>query len=212
LSNHKWKLEDIFLGIALLSFGAGALVLAGARRLVGQPRASVLVLCCLLLLGSFAAISLTSHYRQNLKRRRWQQIIDLWKENIRAGKGPQFDLSRQLSAGALKQLAVQVYTRMGYQIVAVSNEDAPQVCIKLLNPEGKVEFVHCFQTAEPLRLPQVRPVKLALACENAVRAYIWAPGGFAADAMYWLRDKPIEFVDSEKIGHLIDCVLTAPPG
>lgn len=212
MSHHKWKLEDIFLGIALLSFGAGALVLSGARRLVGQPRASVLLFCCLLLLSSFAAISFTSQYRKNLKRRRWQDLIDLWKENIRAGKTPQFDLSRQLSAGALKQLAVQVYTRMGYQVVAVSDEDAPEVCIKLLNPAGQLEFVHCFQASEPLRLPQVRPVKLALACEHAVRAYVWAPGGFAADVIYWMRDKPIEFVDSEKIGHLIDCVLTPSPG
>ena len=119
-------------------------------------------------------------------------------------KAPEFNLAMHLTTGGLMHLAMHVYSRSGYHIVAEKDDDDPIFWFQVKNPLGRVELVHCIQLHEPADLSVVETLEQAMQRANASIGFIWAPGGFSSGAWQSVQHKPIILADSRIIGHSVD--------
>lgn len=143
--------------------------------------------------------------RENRRKARWQRAVQTWKETSRAEPLTNSEsMARHLSNGALKHLAIKTFHGLGYRVEDIGEEQEQKIYIKLLNPEGQLEIVQCMQWDEPLGLQQISSLQIVMNLEQAVRGFIWAPGGFTSGAIHWAEQKPIILADGQAIGVLLE--------
>jgi hypothetical protein len=156
------------------------------------------------MLTSFGGLAGVKIFWKWLRRRIWQEALSAWEESTRTAKTPSIDAVHYLSEGALRTLAMQVYSRIGYGIL---NRDDEEGWVRMLNPVGQLELVACKQQDKPVGIGDIHELHLEVKRVEAVKGFFWAPGGFASEAMYWKGQRPIVLADRFDIGRLIDCVL-----
>jgi hypothetical protein len=82
------------------------------------------------------------------------------------------------------------------------------MCLHLINPDGKIEMVAFSQQSEPVSLHQVYPLELEMKRMKAVRGFFWAPTGFTDESIEWVIHRSIVLADRTEIGRLVDCAQT----
>ncbi len=142
--------------------------------------------------------------RERRRKARWQHTVQAWKEPHYAESPNSETMARHLSNGALKHLAIKTFHGLGYRVEGIGEEQEKEIYIKLLNPDGQLEIVQCMQWDEPLGLQQISDLQIVMNLEQAVRGFIWAPGGFTSGAIHWAEHKPIILADGQAIGKLLE--------
>ena len=203
---QKRLIEEIFFGIAAISLLAGIFALGLLPGLSRDNRAIIIIVSNCILFTSLFGLAYLAGFRKRQRKRVWERVQNAWIESARAKKVPEFTSACRLSDVGLKQLAVDVYLQMGYRIIAQGCALKRDICIKLINPEGRSELVYCKQWLEPVGLRLVQNLKAVMDQDRAVRGFIWAPGGFSAEAISWVQDKHIVLADNYEIGRLVDSV------
>ncbi len=108
----------------------------------------------------------------------------------------------------LEKFATQVYRKMGYHAEHNGETGDHGVDVMLMNLKNQKEIVQCKQWNKPIGEPVIRDLYGAMIHEKAIRAWVWAPRGFSQPAKSWAKGKPIELVDDEKIGQLVELAYT----
>lgn len=213
--SHENLLEEILFGISALFLLGGILALGIFHNLPRETRGLLILLSSLGMFACLLGLVVLRNSRQRLRKRQWRRAIAVWQESNRLGKIPDYKLASHLSTEDLRRLAIQVYSLMGYSILQASDDgyqDANQnISIRLINPEGKKELVHCKQWREPVGLRQLHSLQKAMERESAIRGFIWAPGGFSQEAFTWVEDRPIILADNQEIGRLVEYTLGKKP-
>lgn len=119
---------------------------------------------------------------------------------------------RGLTPAGLEEFAAQVYERMGYDARLVGRSGDHGIDVRLVNPKGQVEIVQCKQLEKPVGEPELRNLFGALHHTKAVRAYLWAPGGFTAPARRWAKGKPLVLADEWEIERLVEAAYSTRDG
>ncbi|HUE99696.1 MAG TPA: restriction endonuclease [Anaerolineales bacterium] len=115
---------------------------------------------------------------------------------------PKFALADHLVESELRQLAIQIYSRLGYRI---ANREGEAGYLYLINPAERIELVACKQEPILIKLHHVYSLELEMKRMKAVRAFFWAPAGFTNDAIDWVVHRSIVLADQLEIGRLVDC-------
>ena len=157
----------------------------------------------IILISLFLIVGLDFHHRTKAKQL-WRQLMAACEDHPKNNKIPSYRFAHLLSEGALKHLAIQVYQKIGYVLIENAEDDQAEFLIKLLNPMGEIEMVLCTQASEPLGLGYISNMLIIMNLNKAVRGFIWAPGGFASNAIHYAKGKPIVLADNLGIGRLVD--------
>jgi hypothetical protein len=205
---QKYILEKILLGIAAVFLFGVALAPGFLPDLSAENRALVIILSSAVVLACTFSVMFLGRIRRSVRRYVWLRAMNAWVKSTQEGKVPEFDFALHLSEGGLKHLAIQTYSRMGYDVFDPDGDD-DQTWVRLMNPEGRIELVYCKQCREPLGSSHVNEMQLALKHENAVRGYIWAPGGFSNEAVHWVKNRPIVLADNHGIGRYVESLPKA---
>ena len=206
LSKHRFRfgLSELIFALAALFFLGGLFALGFPQFFSSENRAQIVLVSSLVLLFCFASLTAIQYHRKQKRAREWRQIMATWMAKKEAGEITNHDLAGHLSQGALEYLAARIYARIGYRVYPLHFNDDLGYRIKLVNPEGKLELLHCLQCSQPLGLQEVSHFHAAMIRENAVQGFIWAPGGFSSAVVYWTKSKPIVLADSTEIGRLVE--------
>jgi hypothetical protein len=201
---QKYILERILLGIAAVFLLGVALAPGFLPDLSAENRAPVIILGSAVVLICTFGVMFLGRIRRWVRRYIWLRTMNAWVKSTHEGKVPEFDFAQHLSHGGLKHLAMQIYSRMGYDVMDREENEVDRMWVKMVNPEGRIELVYCEQSREPLGIAHVHKMQLALKRENAVRGYIWAPGGFSSEAIHWVKNRPIVLADNHGIGRFVE--------
>ena len=199
---QRVKLDGILIAIMALFVLGGFIALGFLRDISSENRALVVMVVSIGIFGCFAGLISLRALRTRLRRRVWQKTMILWKESSLASKTSQFVMRDTLSNGELRQLAIDIYSRMGYRILDREGEDG---YIRLINPDGKAELIACKQQPDLIKLHHVYSLELEMRRTKAVRGFFWAPAGFTSEAIEWVLYRPIILTDKHEIGRLADC-------
>jgi hypothetical protein len=198
---HRAILDRTLLAITAL-FVLGALIALGfLRDLSKEDRALVIMVSSIGILGCFVGLMFVSSFWKRLRKRTWQRAMAAWKESSQGGNTPKFDITGHLSEDGLRQLAIQIYSRMGYRI---PNREIKEY-LQLINPDGRIELIACKQRANQIELHHVYSLELEMKRTKAVRGFFWAPTGFTSEAIDWAVHRSIILADQIEIGRLVDC-------
>jgi hypothetical protein len=107
-----------------------------------------------------------------------------------------------MAENELRQLAIQIYSRLGYR---VPNQDEVGIYLHLINPDRQTEVITCKQASEPVALHHLHSLELEMKRVKAIRAFFWAPAGFTSECSEWAANRLIVLADGSEIGRLIDC-------
>lgn len=199
---HRAILERTLLAITAL-FVLGALIALGfLRNLSNEDRALIVIVSSIGIIGCFIGLMFISAFWKQMRKRIWQRVMVAWKESSQDGKTPKFDMTGHLSEDGLRQLAIQIYSRMGYRVV--KKQEAKEY-FQLINPDGRVELIACKQQPNLIELHYVYSLELEMKRTKAVRGFFWAPTGFTSEAIDWAVHRSIILADQIEIGRLVDC-------
>jgi hypothetical protein len=198
----RLTLDRVLLAITALFVLGGFMALGFSQRVSEENRALLVIVSTSGIMVSLASLMLLSFYARRLRRWTWQRAITGWSRNSRAGVSPKFSLPADLEDGRLRQLAIQVFSRMGYR-VALRPEESPY--LTLINPEGRIELVACKGQAQPVELHHVNSLDLEMRRIKAARGFFWAPAGFTGECAEWAGRRSIVLADRLEIGRLVDC-------
>jgi hypothetical protein len=209
MSKHRFRFgpAELIFSLAALFFLGGLLALGFPQFYSTENRARILLISSLVLLSCFASLTFTRLYRKQKRARKLRQIITAWKAEKEAGAIHNPSLVGRLSQEDLDHLAARIYVHMGYRIYGPHYTDDLGCKIKLINPKGQLELLYCTQEDDPLPLGEITRFHEAMIREKAVCGYIWAPGGFSSEAVYWTKRKPIILADSTEIYRLVESTL-----
>ena len=155
----------------------------------------------------FAAIGMIIMLSIYIKRERasaWRHAMAGWQNNAQADAIAQRHSAIAMSDVELEQFAAQVYKKMGYRAQCVGETGDHGVDVMLINPKSQKEIVQCKQWNKQVGEPVIRDLFGAMMHEGAVCGWLWAPRGFSGPARAWAKGKPIELIDDEKIGQLVE--------
>jgi hypothetical protein len=209
MSKHRFRFgpTELILALAVLFFLGGLLALSFPRFYTAESRAQILLISSLALIFCFVSLASIHLIRRQKRAREWRQVLAGWMEEKEQGIISDYDIAAHLSQGALEHLAIRIYSRMGYHMIDHYDSWGIGCNIKLINPEGQLELLYCKQEQNPLALQEVSNFHAAVIREEAVRGFIWAPGGFSSAAHYWTKRKPIVLADSKEIFRLVESTL-----
>lgn len=200
-------IESTFFGLAALCLIMGVWALGFSQEVSREDRALLIIASSVGLLTSFASLIFVRFLWKWLHKRTSRRVLSIWQESLKSQNSPTIDVAHYLSEGALRILAMQLFSRMGYGILN-RDDEKDQGYVRMVNPDGQLELVACKQQADPVEIRPIYEFHLDLKRAGAVQGYYWAAGGFTSEAQYWVREKPILLADRYGIGHLIDCVQT----
>jgi len=187
----------------------GLIALGFLQNLSKENRALIVMVSSIGMIGCLAGLIFISAFRNWLRKRIWHRALSAWSKSSQAGDISNFDMTGRLSEDELKHLAIQIYSRMGYRI---SNGEAEEKYLQLINPDGRIELIACQQQPDLIKLPHIYSLHLEMKRTKAVRGFFWAPAGFTSEAMDWVAHKPIVLADQNEIGRLIDCAQAKGSG
>ena len=199
---QRVKLDGILIAIMALLVPGGLIALGFLRNISGENRALVVMAISIGMIGCFAGLIFLSAFRRRLRKRIWLRAMAAWNESSRARNSPNFIMTGPLVEDGLRQLAIQVYSQMGYRI---ANREAEDGYLQLINPNGMIELIACKQQPDLLELHHVYSLYLEMNFTKAVRGFFWAPAGFTSEALGWVLHRPIVLADGDEIGRLADC-------
>jgi len=198
-------IEGLLFGVVVVCLLLGMWALGFFREVSRENRALLIIASNLGLLVSFAGlVSLRIFYRW-LGKRASQKILSAWQVCLQSKKPPRIDAAHYLSEGALRVLAIQLFTQIGYSLLNKAADDEASY-IGMLNPDGELELIACEKQSAPLEIRPLYEFQMELKRAGAVRGYFWSVSGFTPEAVYWVREKSILLADRYGIGHLVDCV------
>lgn len=207
MPKHSVKIsKEIFVWAIIFSVLAGIFAIGLYADLPREVDTLLLITIGVALAASLAGFAFYDPYLTWARKRLWRRTTNAWKESVRTGKMPDFDLAIHLSSGGLKHLAMQIYARMGYLVIDPEVERDDGLTIKLINPEGKTEVVFCIQHPQPISIPAVQRLKEEMEQERAIQGYLWAPVGFTNEVLDWVKAEPIVLADNIGVGRFVDCV------
>ena len=176
--------------------------------LAREDRAHLIIITSVGLLACFTGLYSIHLYMQWQRRRTSQKVLSTWQENLDSGAPAKIDSARHLSEGALRILAMQLFTRIGYRIL---NRDEDEGYVRMMNPQGQLELVACRQQSAPLDIQPVYEFVMDLKHAGAVKGHYWAAGGFTAGAAEVASQRSILLADRDGIGIFIDSVHAHDP-
>lgn len=195
-------LDGTLLALMALLVLGGLIALGFFQNVSRENRALIVMAISTGILGCFGGVIFIGAFRRRLRKRVWVRAMSAWSETSRAGVAPNFVMTDHLSEGELRQLAIQIYTRLGYRITSREDEG---LSLQLANPDGRIELLACKQQPDLVKLHQVYSLELDMKRTKAVRGFFWAPTGFTNEALAWVVNRPIVLADRHKIGRLVDC-------
>ena len=199
---HRITLDRAFLAVTALFVLGGFMALGFLRNVSAENRAPLVMISSTGILVSLAGLMLLHVFWRRMRRWTWQRAMTSWHRSSLAGISPKFALPDSMLDGELRQLAVQVFSRIGYRIAARTDEGA---YLTLINPDGKLELVACKQQPAPVELHHVYSLDLEMKRTKAVCGFFWAPVGFTSEAMDWVTHRPIVLADRLEIERFVDC-------
>ena len=200
--SHRITLDRFLLAITALFVLGGFMALGFSQKVSEENRALLIIVSSSGIMLSFASLLLLSFYWRRLRRWTWQSAITGWSRSSRAGVSPKFSLPTDLEDGGLRQLAIQVFSCMGYRVAARSDQSP---YLTLINPEGRIELVACKGQSHPVELHHVNSLDLEMRRIKAARGFFWAPAGFTGECAEWAERRSIVLADRLEIGRLVDC-------
>jgi len=117
------------------------------------------------------------------------------------------DQPSQLLPHELEQLAVFVYSHLGYRNVkhtGVHSSTDGGVDVWMLSPSGMVEIVQCKQLKGHVGRPELISFSRVMRQQHAVIGRYWAPGGFSEPALKYAFLNAIELCTDLKIRELTE--------
>ena len=196
------KLDGIIVAIMALLVLGGLIALGFLRDLSRENRALVVMTISLGLVGCFAGLLFLGTLRRWLRKRVWGRAMVVWNESSQARNTPKFVMAEDISESELRNLAIQIYSRMGYRPL---NREGEVDYLQLINPEGRIELIACKHQQDLIKLHHVYSLELEMKRTKAVRGFFWAPAGFTSEASDWVVHRPIILTDRHEIGRLVDC-------
>lgn len=199
---HRYRyraiLEKTLLAITSLFVLGGLIALGFLTNLSQENRALIIMVSSIGIIGGYMGLVLISAFWKRLRKRTWQKAMAAWKQSSQNEVTLEFDMTTPPSEKELKQLAIHIYSRMGYRIPDREVKDY----LPLLNPDGKVELLVCKHQANPIELHHVYSLELEMKRVKAVRGFIWASVGFTDETFAWVVHRPILLVDRREIARL----------
>lgn len=205
-SRHKYIFEQILIGFTAIFLVGGLLALGFLPNLSRENRALIIISTSIVALSSVFGLLVIGRVKKWLRLRLWRRAMAAWKKSSCEDETPEFDLALHLSDGGLMHLAVQIYSRMGYDVFEPEEDGDQHLWVRMVNPEGKIELVYCKQCPELLGVRQVTLMQKAMRRENAIKGFIWAPSGFSDQAIQWVKNRPIILADNHGIGRFVESV------
>jgi len=199
---HRAILDGTLLALTALFVLGGLIALGFLRNISRENRALIVIVSGVGMIGCLVGLIFTSAFRKWLRKRIWRRAMAAWYESSQARNTPKFVMTNQLSEGELRELAIQIYFRMGYRI---ANREEEGDYLQLLNPDGRIELIACKQQPHLIKLHHVYSLELEMKRTKAVRGFFWAPEGFTSEAIDWVVHRPIVLTDGDGIGRLVDC-------
>ena len=200
---HRTTLDRIFLSLTALFVLGGFMALGFLENLSLENRALVIMVSSVGIIGCLAILMLISAFWRRLRKWTWQRALASWKRSSQAKNNPKYVIPDRLSDSELRQLVIQIYSRMGYRI---TTRDEPY--LRLINPDREIEVIACRQQSEPIALHFLCSLELEMKRIKAVRGFFWAPAGFTSDSIDWAVHRSIVLADRSEIGRLVDCART----
>lgn len=201
---HRYRyraiLEKTLLAITSLFVLGGLIALGFLTNLSQENRALIIMVSSIGIIGGYMGLVLISAFWKRLRKRTWQKAMAAWKQSSQNEVTLEFDMTTHPSEKELKQLAIHIYSRMGYRIPDREVKDY----LPLLNPDGKVELLVCKHQASPIELHHVYSLELEMKRVKAVRGFFWATVGFTEEAFAWVAHRPILLIDRREIARLKD--------
>lgn len=188
-----------------------ALALAWSGVIRSELRAQLILGSSLVVLLGLTLIYYLEVQKKKIRLQTWRLTLEDWQGRIREKQTPEYQMASQLSGGALKNLAIQIFQRLGYRCLASDHPEDPNEALLFVNPASELEVVRCWQSSEPAGLEQISQLNVLLNRVGAVRGYLWSPSGFSTAAIYHTRGKPILLADKLDIGRLVDCSTQSQP-
>jgi hypothetical protein len=204
-------LSKVVLAWIAAALVTAALALAWSGVVRNELRAQLILGSSLVILLGLALTYYLEVQKKKIRLQTWRLILEDWQRRIREKRAPEYQMAGQLSGGALKNLAGQVFQRLGYRCLATDYPEDPNEALLLINPAGELEVVRCWQSSEPAGLEQISQLNVLLNRVGAVRGYLWSPSGFSSAVVYHARGKPILLADELDIGRLVDCATQSQP-
>ena len=199
---HRAILDGTLLTIMALFVLGGLIALGFLRNLSQENRALIVMASSVGMIGCLAGLIFISAFRKWLRKRTWQRAMAAWNANSQARITPKFDITNHVSEVELRQLAIQIYSRIGYRI-ATSEDQAGY--LQLINPDGRIELIVCKHQPDLIKLHHVYSLELEMKRTKAVRGFFWGPAGFTSEARQWVIHRSIVLADLLEIRRLVDC-------
>jgi hypothetical protein len=196
--------EAIVRLIVALGLLAYAPLLKWWNNIPPQTRFIPVTLITLIVLSGLGLMFTLNLYRKRRRAQAWNKAMAAWQQNTQAGIIAKRESARYLSDDELETFAGKVNRQMGYQAKHTGRSGDHGIDVYMLNPQRQVEIVQCKQWRKPVGEPQVRDLYGAMQDAQAVRGWLWAPGGFSAAARQWAKNKPLVLADDAEIGRLIE--------
>jgi len=154
------------------------------------------------MIGCLVGLIFISVFRKWFRKRIWLRAMSAWNESSQPRNTPKLDKLSHLSDDELKQLAIQIYSRIGYRI---ANSEDETGYLQLINPDGRIELIACKQQSDLIKLHHIYSLELEMKRTKAVRGFFWASAGFTSETRQWVMHRPIILADQQEIGRLVDC-------
>lgn len=199
---HRAILDGMLLAIMALLVLGGLIALGFLQNLSKENRALIVIISSVGIMSCLGGLIFISGFRKWLRKRVWQRAMAAWNESSQARNTRKFVMTNQLSEGELRELAIQIYSRVGYRI---ANRKDDGSYFHLINPNGRIELIACSQQPHLIELHQVHSLELEMKRTKAVRGFFWAPAGFTNEVNDWVVHRPIVLTDEQEIGRLVDC-------
>jgi hypothetical protein len=199
---HRAILDGILLSITALFVLGGLVALGFLQNVSRENRALIIIISSVGIICCLVGLVFISAFWKWLRKRIWRRAIATWKESSQVQSTPKFDMTGYLSEDELRQLAIQIYSRMGYRI---ANRENVKEYLQLINPDGRIELISCKQQPDLIELHHVYSLELEMKRTKAARGFLWAPAGFTSEAIDWVAHRSIVLADQLEIGRLVDC-------
>lgn len=198
---HRAILDGTLLAITALFVMGGLIALGFLRNISEENRALILIISSVGTFGCLIGLMFLSAFWKRLRKRIWLEAMSTWKLNSQSGVTPKSDMTTPLSEDELSQLAIHIYSWIGYRILNRDRKDY----LQLINPEGSIELIACKQQPYPIELHHVYSLELEMKRTKAVRGFFWAPAGFTSETIDWVGHRSIVLTDRDQIRLLVDC-------
>ena len=201
-TRHRTTLDRFFLSLTALFVLGGFMALGFSKRISEENRALFVIVSSIGMLAGLAGLMFVGALWRRLRKWTWERTMSSWSRASRAKSNPTSALPNPLDESELRQLAIRIYSRLGYRLADRKVEGA---YLHLINPEWQLELVAYKQQPDPLALHHVYSLDLEMNRIKAVRAFFWAPTGFTDECREWVVNRPIVLADHLEIERLIDC-------